>query len=289
MLFKDQILQKKLEEDGFVTLQLLNKVELEALNDFYNQIHNNQEPPDFIDNIHMTIWCSDREYKLSIKSKLEELFHDPTRQLFSDCRSLNHVLIVKRSGSETTFKVHQDWNVVDEAKYQSVNVWVPLHDVNKDGGALWVVKGSHKINRPVRGAGYLFPDYSSHIRELEKVATSVNLKAGEAIIFYHSIIHGSPPNLANTHRKAACFTVIPNEAPLCIYFQKDSLSNLERHEPKDDFMFNYTHLRSETYTKTPTEKAISVLPAYLNRKVELSELDIFLRTKKNFWQKLGFK
>lgn len=288
MLLKEKISQKELEENGYVILDLLNSEELAALNNLYNQIHLNEEPPEFIDNIHMTIWCSNSKYKQTVKTKLENVFSSITTNFFENVRSLNHVFIVKRKGPKTTFKVHQDWNVVDEAKYQSVNVWVPLHDVDKDGGALWVIKGSHKINRPVRGAGYLFPDYSTHIAELEKVAVSVKLKAGQAIIFYHSIIHGSPPNLATDYRKAACFTVIPKEAPLCIYFQKDELSKLERHEPKDDFMFNYNHLRTETYTNPPTQDPFIFKEPYINRAVSADEVRNALTPRKKinwlFWK-----
>lgn len=282
MLLKDKILQERLETDGYIILPLLSKDEVASLNEFYNSIHSSQEPPDFIENIHMTIWCKDYVYKEKVRTHLERFFHSSTQFLFDKTRTLNHVFIVKRSGAETTFKVHQDWSVIDETKYQSVNVWVPLHDVNKDGGALWVVKGSHKINRPIRGAGYLFPDYSPHIKELEKVAVSVNLKAGEAIVFYHSLIHGSPPNLTSDYRKAACFTVIPEEAPLCIYFQKDKASKLEKHEPKDDFMFRYDHLRTETFTNAPTQNPVTFSEPYVNEVVSEREIGNILNSDTRF-------
>lgn len=288
MLLKEKILQKQLEEDGYIIINLLEPSELKALNDCYDQLHPGKEPPEFIENIHMTIWCSDNGYKQAVKTSLESIFSPILNNFFENFRSLNHVFIIKRKGPKTTFKVHQDWNVVDESKYQSVNVWVPLHDVDKDGGALWVVKGSHKINRPVRGASYLFPDYSTHIDELEKVAISVKLKAGQAIVFYHSIIHGSPPNLVADYRKAACFTVIPKDAPLCIYFQKDESSKLERHTPKDDFMFQYNHLRTETYTTPPTSNPVVFSKPYVNKKVTASEIETIIRPKKKLWKFWGY-
>ncbi len=288
MLFQDQNLQKELEQNGFVVISLLNNNEVENLRNFYFEIHNNAEPPHFTENIHMTTWCEDLDYKLSISNGLKKLLSEASENYFKNYRRLNHVFIVKKSGQQTTFKVHQDWSVVDETKYQSVNVWLPLHDVDENTGALWVLKGSHKINRKIRGAGYLFPDYGNYTKELEKAAVSIKLKAGEAIVFYHSVIHGSPPNLSNKNREAACFSVIPKDAPLCIYFQPTSGSALEQHAPDDDFMFRYKELRVESVLKPPSKKAIKNFSSYLNKKVELNELKVFLSINKNifnFWKK----
>jgi hypothetical protein len=284
MLFKDKAFQTELEKNGFIIIPFLNTQELSALNQFYKDIHQDQEPPLFIENIHMTSWCQDPDYKKNISSMLETVFTPATQRFFENVRCINHVFIVKRSGQQTAFKVHQDWNVVDETSYQSVNVWVPLHDVDESSGALWIVKGSHKINRPIRGAGYLFPDYSSFTDELEKAAVSIRLKAGQAIVFFHSVIHGSPPNLANKNREAACFSVIPKEAPLRIYFQKDKASKLEQHQPADDFMFKYNSLRTDTFTTPPTQNPVVAETPFINKPVTKEEIFKAIDKKNYFWE-----
>lgn len=284
MIFKDKKLQSELEENGFVVVPFLKEEELNALCQFYRNEHHYQDPPNFIENIHMTSWCSDADYKRNITVGLSTVFQEASHRFFENFRRLNHVFIVKKSGQQTTFKVHQDWNVVDETKYQSVNVWVPLHDVDESAGALWVLKGSHRINRKIRGAGYLFPEYGNYTNELEKAAVSIKLKAGEAIVFYHSVIHGSPPNLSGKNREAACFTVIPKEAPLCIYFQPSMNDALEVHQPEDDFMFNYTDLRKESRQIAPTKNAIKKLNPYINKTVGKSDIDKFMTSKKYFWE-----
>ena len=60
---------------------------------------------------------------------------------------------------------------------------MPLQDVNENNGAMWILKKSHNINRPIRGAGYLFPNYGPILEELKKRATLFSMKAGEALIF----------------------------------------------------------------------------------------------------------
>jgi hypothetical protein len=282
LLLKDKILQNNLEKDGYVVIPFLKPAELEELNSFYSEIHNGAEPPLFIDNIHMTTWCKDSTYKQSISENLSAIFANPSDAFFENYRRLNNVFIVKRTGQQTTFKVHQDWNVVDETKYQSVNVWVPLHEVDENSGALWVLKGSHNIDRKVRGAGYLFPDYGAYYKDIEKKITSVKLKAGEAIVFFHSIIHGSPPNLSGQHRKAACFSVIPKNAPLCIYFQPGKNDPLKQFAPDDDFIYKYDSLRTESLVKPPAEIPVNIMPSFSNKEVELDELSPYFQKKKLF-------
>lgn len=283
MLFQDNIHQAELEKNGFVIIPFLSKKEVVELNTIYTHIHKGEEPGQFFDKIHMTTWCQDPDYKKDISQKLASLFKQPGESFFKHYRRLNHVFIVKKSGQDTTFKVHQDWNVVDETKYQSVNVWIPLHDVDEASGALWILKGSHRIKRNIRGAGYLFPDYSKFTGELERAAISVKLKAGEAIVFYHSVIHGSPPNLSARDRVAACFSVIPKEAPLCIYFQPTANDELKQHEPEDDFVFQYDNLRAEGTLRPPSPEVVASYPTYINRTVELRELLPLIKPKRTLF------
>jgi Phytanoyl-CoA dioxygenase (PhyH) len=283
MLFKDEQQQRQLEKNGYVVVPLLSHLEIESLNRFYNELHPEGSPPDIIEGIHMTTWCKDAAYKQRVADFLSNLFADSTERYFNDYRRLNNVFIIKKSGKDTTFKVHQDWNVVDETKFESVNVWVPLHDVDESSGALWVLPGSHKIKRKIRGAGYLFPDYSPFFPELEKKSISVKLKAGEAIVFYHSIIHGSPPNMAITDRKAACFSVVPNNAPLCIYFQPSEKDALQQFEPGDDFIYHYDYLRTESTQRPPAASPVKTMPPYINKKVDLKELNQFLNPSKSIF------
>lgn len=283
-LFKDAALQHELNEKGFVTVQVLNEMELNELRAYYADIHPNGAPGK-IDGIHMTTWCEDLDYKLSIANRLSEIYRKPCEAIFENYRTLNNVFIVKDSG-QTPFKVHQDWNVVDEKENFAINVWIPLYDITKNEGGLWVVEGSHKINRPVRGSAYLFPNYTKFNDELEKSAKSVSLKAGEAIIFYVNIIHGSPPNHGEMERIATCFSVIPKDAPLTIYFQKNAGDPLEVHSPADDFMYHYEHLRTESFERAPTPQAVKILPSFVNHPIERTELQHFLtgnRVEKKPW------
>ncbi|MFT6243362.1 MAG: hypothetical protein ACJA0U_003337 [Salibacteraceae bacterium] len=288
-LFKDQQLQEQINEKGFVTLPFIGESELEELRSFYAEIHP-EGAPGKIDGIHMTTWCEDFDYKMMVANRLAEIYKKTCEEVFENYRTLNNVFIVKNSG-ETPFKVHQDWNVVDEKENFAINVWIPLHDITVNEGGLWVVEGSHNIDRHVRGSAYLFPNYAPFNDELEKAAKSVSLKAGEAIVFYVNIIHGSPSNYGESERIASCFTVIPKNAPLNIYFQKQEGDPLEIHEPNDDFVYHYKHLRTETFERAPTNQPVNILPSHFNAPIQESELESFLaqKTKSPWWKFISRK
>ncbi len=286
-LLKDPALQHELNEKGFVTVQVLNEAELNELRSYYADIHPNGAPEKF-DGIHMTTWCANLDYKLGVANRLSEIYRKPCEAVFENYRTLNNVFIVKDSG-QTPFKVHQDWNVVDEQENFAINVWIPLYDITKNEGGLWVVEGSHKIDRHVRGSAYLFPNYTQFNDELEKSAKSVSLKAGEAIIFYVNIIHGSPPNHGETERIATCFCVIPKDAPLNIYFQKKAGDPLEVHSPEDDFMYHYKQLRTESFERAPTDKPVTILESHVNEPIRREELNFALNApqeRSSFWKRL---
>ena len=275
-LLADPLVAASLKRDGYVTVPFLTPEALEKAREIYFNFHPNHQIPHLLNGIHMTSWCSDFTYKMDVARSLRSISQPASDRILKGHRSLNHVFIIKVQGDHTTFPVHQDWNVVDETKYTSVNIWVPLWDVDENSGALWILKGSHNINRHIRGAGCLFPNYYGIKDYLKEKATSINVKAGTAVIFYHNTIHGSPPNTDKHPRVVIAFSAIPEKAPLHIYFQKNENSPLEVHHPDDDFMYRYDNLREETQFRGPTEKAAETRPSYHEKKLTIEELEALL-------------
>lgn len=261
-----------LRQDGAVKIPFLLPEELEEVKQFYNSLHGQADPPAMYDGIHMTIWCADIEYKLNVKQVLNEIFAAACNRTFKDYRAVGPQFIVKRQGKHTTFPVHQDWSVVDENKYYSFNLWVPLQDVNANNGAMWIIKGSHRIQRKVRGAGCLFPNYIPVLDKLGPYMTNYPMKAGEALLFYHNTIHGSPANVTADTRAVVQISVLPHDAPFHIYFQKEPGAQLEVYRPSDDFTYYYGRLREDSEMAPPDKQAIQVLPSYTNKPVTLDEI-----------------
>lgn len=271
-LLKDQTLEAQLEQDGVVRIPFLTQEELAEVQAFYKGLHGGGNPPALYDGIHMTIWSPDLDYKLKIKETLERILAAACERNFKNYRAVNQQFIVKLKGEETTFPVHQDWSIVDESKYTSFNIWVPLQDVNENNGAMWILKKSHNINRPIRGAGYLFPNYGPILEELKKRATLFSMKAGEALIFFLNTIHGSPANQSEDARVVIQSAILPQEASFQIYHQPQPGLPLEVHHPQDDFTYRYERLREDSMMKAPTDKSFEVLASYENKPVTLEEV-----------------
>jgi len=261
-VFKNKAYSGELKENGVIKIPFLLENEVSELNKFYTDIHKTGQPPTMYDGIHMTIWNSDLEYKLKIRDGIKSRIHAAFERNFENYRAISQQFIIKKQGSETTFPIHQDWSIVDEDYYFSLNIWVPLHDVDEHNGAMWIVKNSHKIKNKIRGAGILFPNYFPHREALSPYMTSFKMKAGEALIFYHSTIHGSPANEKSELRKVIQTTVLPIAAPLQIYYQKDKNSPLEIHSPEDDFNFKYNKIREDSEVIPPTPKYTSLINDY---------------------------
>lgn len=287
-LFQQPDLQRQLDQDGCVVVPFLEPDELKALREFYYGLHPDGMAPQMRDGIHMTIWCSDRPYKDAIREGLQRILGAASRRLYQDFRLVSPVFIVKRKGADTTFPIHQDWNVVDETQHRAFNMWIPLHDVDESNGALWIVKGSHKFPNHVRGPGYLFPrlyHLEGHIRPMME---PMAMKAGNALIFYHRVIHGSPPNQSETPRVVVAMSVLPKEVPLHIYFQKDEASQLECYHPHDEFIYEFDNVRDQTAFKPPSGEPVSVSPPF--RQFDFTEewFDRYYagKPKLGFWKRL---
>lgn len=256
---KDSNLSSELDDKGYIKVPFFNENELKSLREFYSENYSKNDLSGTFFGIHMTTWSSDPMFKNKIKEGLRLCFKDACDRFFKNHRTINHVFITKESGSQTEFNIHQDWSIVDEKVNASVNVWAPLYDVDEQSGALWIAEGSHKIHSKIRGAGTLFPDYRSNENEYKKETKCIPVKAGEALIFFHATIHGSPPNVSGNKRIVAVNSIVPHEAPLRIFFQKSVNSLIEVYEPEDDFVYNYNNIREESNVIPPKGKLISVI------------------------------
>jgi len=130
---------------------------------------------------------------------------------------------------------HQDPTFVDETQFQSLGIWCPLVDVDESSGCLFIVPGSHRLNRGPRGPLTNFP-YADLIPLLrERYARPVPMKAGQAIIFCQKVFHTSPPNGGDDVRVVATALTVPEAARLRYYHQDYARNVMEIFEVEDLF------------------------------------------------------
>lgn len=106
---------------------------------------------------------------------------------------------------------HQNLTTVDESKYTSVSIWIPLQDTTIENGAIFFAPGSHTKFEKYRNANIHWEPLKvlSNIEDYDMVPVPV--KVGDVIVFDDSIIHGSPDNTSLEHRLVFHALAIPIE------------------------------------------------------------------------------
>ena len=131
---------------------------------------------------------------------------------------------------------------------------------------------SHRLTANIRGAGQLFPNYMDAMEELRPYMANFPMKAGEALVFRHSTIHGSPPNLSDQPRVVAAASIIPAQADLRIHFQAIGSDKIEVVSPEDDFIYHYDSLREDSVKAPPPGRKIEQLSASNYRQLSVPEI-----------------
>ena len=130
--------------------------------------------------------------------------------------------LIKGNSGETIFRVHQDWNNVDETQAMSYALWIPLTDTYGTDGGLCVVPQSHKIfpgaiRSPTNPS--LTLDFTD---DLTRRLKPLYIKAGQACIYAHNLFHGSRYNTSGALRPVIHAGIFPCEAQQVHYFVNGS-------------------------------------------------------------------
>ncbi|MCB9234551.1 MAG: phytanoyl-CoA dioxygenase family protein [Bacteroidia bacterium] len=228
----NQTREKQLLEDGFfVHENLLSAADIQACLTAYQTSDQGQQ-----DDLYNTLNVDGYEHRLQVRDSLWSVLGPRIKPEFIDYDVLGINFAIKKPGPETQFPLHVDDIHLDRSRHVAVNIWIPLVDVNEENGALYVVPRSHLLPQPIGGLGTPFPwPHFADIIHRKKI--SMNLKAGDALFFHDSIIHGSPHNSTLIPRPAIISAMLPVEAqPIC-YMIHDQLEpgKIELFEAPPDF------------------------------------------------------
>ncbi len=255
-IFHDTTLQVNFETSGFVIVDLLNETDLISLSEIYNQYLGKNVFDHFTtSNVSLAF-----EIKYEIANSIDKILSQKLANLMCNTTFWPGAFLIKPNGEESEFKAHQDWTFVDEEKFVSGNVWVPLCDVNIHNGCLSVIESSQYPNiRSIRSQ--TIPDFFHTNREVIKpFLKPINLKAGQALIFNHSLIHHSYSNTSGINRIAVSKGFNSAEATL-LHYLKTSDQTAELYEMPKDFVFKYDNLNDLKH-KPINGKIINTLSYY---------------------------
>lgn len=206
----DTVSVKALTDSGYQVVDLLTKDQLERLRGVREG--SGPAPGDPMDGLFNDTWSTDCEYKRLVSGLLMRILDAPVGHLLPEHRRLGFVHIVKWPGPAGAVVAHRDPSFVDEQQFRSLMLWCALDDVDDEQGALWVVPGSHRDPTGVRvhqSPRNVHPEIDAAFREL---AVPLEIKAGQAIVYDHALIHRSGPNNSALARVAVSGVLIPNAA-----------------------------------------------------------------------------
>ena len=202
------------------------------------------ESPTHHGGFNASMFSPDAAYRNAADRAVKEVFTPRAAPVVPGYRLVFCNFLVKEPlpGDGGVVQIHQDPTFVDEDRYDTIGIWVPLVDTNLENGAIAVIPGSHRWNHGPRGYGGRASPYLGLIPTFLKHSQALPMRAGTALVFSQKVFHGSPANRSRATRISATALLAPNEVPLRCYYPNPKLpGKLEVFEVDDLFYTRYLY------------------------------------------------
>ena len=213
--------EAELDERGVVVVDLLSLGDGDRLREIVDRVYTDERR-----GFHASNLSADHAYRHAVAREGAPLLGRLAGHLFVDHEVYTASVLTKWPDEDSAFHTHQDWTMVDEHRFRTVNVWCPLVDTHVGNGAMRVLPGSHRVLRAIRcspmpPAGSESPGWQVGWAEMDPVP----VRAGQALIFDHAILHSSGPNDSDVVRPAVAAAFKPRSADLFHWFLPDPTSD----------------------------------------------------------------
>jgi hypothetical protein len=247
-IFKSEEHQYLFDKQGFVIVPLLDEKAVGTLNTIFDELHQTLPKEGFISGG----YSPDIEYKLKSSQLITEVMEPFAEKIFTNYKIYGSTFVYKVASKNSELGPHQDWTIVDEEKYVSLNCWVPLCDITSRNGPMYVLPGSHYLNHKIIRApsmGYYYDQYRDIVL---KYMVPMKVKAGTAVIINHSIIHYSSPNYTKQVRKALIAAIKSKQADTTLYYDTKQNDELEVFRMPEDFAVRYNNFFDDNKARPET-------------------------------------
>lgn len=254
-VFKSKDIQDSFEKNGFVVLPFYTQEEIKALTDLYHDLHPHDENGFF-----PSTFSKDKNYRSVADTQIRKIGQRSIEHYCQDIKVVCGAFIVKNKGEDSGMCVHQDMSLVDESIYTGINIWVPLVDLTIENGALFVLRGSHRMVPTYRGSS-ISECFAPVMDEIIDFLEPVLVKAGEAVIFDQSIIHFSPPNYSDQIRIVTNTYFTQQAAQFRTYYwQPEYAKQVEAFAQDDTFMTNFEQFGANIQDRPQVGESLGLLP-----------------------------
>ncbi|GHC06581.1 hypothetical protein GCM10010080_20930 [Thermomonas carbonis] len=291
-MFKSSELQADFDRDGYVVVPFLDADEVAALNAHYASLNHDHATSQ---GFHVSLDSTDRAFKRATMDKLQQAARARIDQVFDRARIFVASYVVKEPGPRGIVPPHQDWTFVDESRFVSCTVWIPLARTTVDNGALGVISGSHRLFDHARASPS--PQCPTPIGDLMfqifPFLAIKEMEAGQALIFNNRTLHGSPPNLSEVARVAVGIGVTHEEADLRHHYllPGGESQQIECYQVEPEFFHEYSNTSlSQLYNEggRPEGQATLGLSPFVRQPADAAALtEMFVRDGNHFDTALG--
>ena len=230
-IFFDDLFEQNFDRDGILNIPLLDADEVASLISVYQ----NEFSQDGSTKFHSTMFINDPVFRKKTDDAIRKIVSKKIEKVLRNYRLLFANFIVKESSSETGVGIHQDWNFTTP-EYTSLNIWIPLVDIDRSTGFFYALKGSHKTFQNIRYTPYPDNAYTDIRDYVLKRSSLFSPGAGEALVYNGALIHFSEPNLSGRLRIAIGMALIPRDAPCRHYYKRNPTDSvLEIYETNEVF------------------------------------------------------
>lgn len=238
--FKNQKLQTRFEEDGFVKLKLLDEKAVKRLRDFYTTVQAEHEAAINDASLYSSVETGNREILVSTDSLVKEVILNEVEKHLTNYQTLISNYLIKNSGDKTELMPHQDLLFVDESKGCSFNVWIPLQKTDTKSGNLRVLKGSHKIQPTMRVSPFYPWPFSKLTETIRGLCTEIETEPGECVILNHAVIHGSSENQTGQPRVAVILGMCTKGCDIYYHYMPDGnpANRIEKYLMEPDMYYD---------------------------------------------------
>jgi hypothetical protein len=235
-IFRDEKTNEAFSRQGYVILPVFDPALLQRL----AELHESSDPG-VAEGFFTSTHCPNTAYRDEGDRAIRETCEAAIMEQVLNYRVLVANFLIKKPGEKSALPLHQDWMMVDEQRFSSINVWFPVRPVTAENGPLCVLPGSHCFVPGLRGSLW-YPTPLNDLREEigAQFLLPLDVPLGHAVFMDSALVHASPANRSGGQRIAACLNIAPQEAELFHYFFDHDQDRVEKFTVDPDFFLHAT-------------------------------------------------
>ncbi len=231
----NKILDEELSVNGYTVINFFNDEETRLLRSLNKKL----TKPYPGTGLNFSFHHADSEKLAENDREFRAAFETSIMDHFLDCTLFGSGFINKGIGIRNAVPYHQDWTIVREEDTSAIACWVPLQDTGPYSGSITVIPRSHTLKTGVRTLNHPTITIDLHDKNIAAHTKTINLSAGQGIVYFPRLFHGTHPNNTLWIRRTLVLTLLPKETTSYFYYLNESQTAYNIYLLPSDFHLNY--------------------------------------------------